>query len=492
MLYNEKAEAITGYLSGDRCRGEYRMWNLKKFESNTAMVEDSGRTMTYRELAEESARIGAHLKKRSLAFLFCENRIDSVAGYVACLEHNVVPVLLKHDLEEKLRAELFRVYRPDYIYLPKETAKVFAGMALLCEETDYLLLDTGENELPVPDPELALLLTTSGSTGSPKLVRLSYRNIAANTASIIEYLGITEDERAITTLPMNYTYGLSIINTHLMAGACLCMTDASIIRSEFWEFFEKVQATSFGGVPYTYEILHKLRFTARKQPSLRYMTQAGGKLSPELHKIFAEYARENGKQFIVMYGQTEATARMGYLPGGKALEKCGSMGIAIPGGTLWLRDTEGNRIETPGEVGELIYEGENVTPGYAQHREDLSKGDERGGILETGDMAYFDEDGYFFIVGRLKRFLKLFGNRVNLDEAEGMLREAFPDVELACGGQDDLLKIYVVSEDEDLLQEIRYVLSDRTGLAASGFQSVPVSEIPRNEAGKIRYKMLEK
>ncbi len=175
-------------------------------------------------------------------------------------------------------------------------------------------------------------------------------------ASIVQYLHLDETERPITTLPMNYTYGLSIINSHLMVGATILLTEKGLMQKEFWTFFKEQEATSFGGVPYTYEMLERLRFFRMDLPSLRYFTQAGGKLAPERHRKFAEYAQKRGKKFVVMYGQTEATARMGYLPPERALDKCGSMGVAIPGGRMWLRDVDGSRITEPRIVGELLHE----------------------------------------------------------------------------------------------------------------------------------------
>ena len=468
------------------------MWNLRAYGDNTALTDDHGRSLTYYELADEAERIGAAVPARSLVFSFCSNRIDSVTGYVGFLENRIVPVLIKYDLEAGLRAQLMETYRPQYLYMPAELGgeEAFAGLQRVYETKEYVLLKSEYEGAPELFPELALLLTTSGSTGSPKLVRQSYRNIEANTASIVEYLRLTPGERAITTLPMNYTYGLSIINSHLMAGAAICLTELSVLRGEFWDYFDKVQATSFGGVPYTYEILYRLGFTKRTLQSLRYMTQAGGKITPDLHRIFAEYAERTGTQFIVMYGQTEATARMAYLPGDKALEKAGSTGIAIPGGKLWLRDVDGSVIEEPDRVGELIYEGPNVTLGYAEKREDLARGDERGGVLETGDMARRDADGYYYITGRLKRFLKIYGNRVNLDETERLLRRQFPDPDLACAGRDDLLIVYMVSEDRTLHRQVRQFLAETTGLSPLAFKVKAVQEIPRSDSGKIRYQEL--
>ncbi len=217
-------------------------------------------------------------------------------------------------------------------------------------------------------------------------------------------------------------------------------------QREFWNFFRDAGASSFGGVPYTYEMLDRMRFMGMALPSLKTMTQAGGKLTPELHRKFAEWAGEHGKKFIVMYGQCEATARMGYLPAEKALEKYGSMGIAIPGGKFQLKDAEGRTITQPHVTGELVYEGRNVTMGYAECGADLAKGDERHGILATGDMAQLNEDGYYYIVGRKKRFLKIYGNRINLDELERLLKGSFPGLDLACGGVDDHLHIFLVEK----------------------------------------------
>ena len=225
-------------------------------------------------------------------------------------------------------------------------------------------------------------------------------------------------------------------------------------------------------------------------PDLKTMTQAGGKLIPELHKKFAEYAAEKGKRFIVMYGQCEATARMGYLPADKAVEKCGSMGIAIPGGVFHLIDVNGEAVTEPHVTGELVYEGENVTLGYAECGEDLSKGDERNGFLQTGDMAQFDEDGYYYIVGRRKRFLKIYGNRVNLDEVDRMIKGKFENLECASAGVDDHMYLFVT--DEAYGEQVKEFVVAKTGLNQAAFKVIVVDSIPKNDAGKTLYRELEK
>ena len=223
-------------------------------------------------------------------------------------------------------------------------------------------------------------------------------------------------------------------------------------------------------------------------PSLRTMTQAGGKILTELHRDFAEYAAEKGKNFVVMYGQTEATARMGYLPADKALDKVGSMGIVIPGGSFDLIDVDGSEITETNKTGELVYRGPNVTLGYAEQRSDLALGDERNGVLETGDMAQMDADGYYYIVGRKKRFLKIFGSRVNLDEVERMIRNEFPDADCACSGNDDQLRVYVT--DPRACSEVQRFLITRTHINQKAIRVQAISEIPRNDSGKIIYQDL--
>lgn len=461
------------------------MWKFKEFENAIAAIDESG-SMTYRELESEGNALAEVVGERCLVFNLCRNSFGSLAGYTGFINNNIVPLLLDENINIELLNMLIETYKPAFIWVASECTDKFE-FPVIYESLGFALLKTVCEPFALYD-ELALLLTTSGSTGSPKLVRQSYKNIISNAEAIVEYLELTADERPITTLPMNYTYGLSIINSHLLVGASILMTEKSLMQKEFWSFFEENNATSFGGVPYTYEILKKLRFFKKELPSLRYMTQAGGKLSPELHKEFAEYSIETGKRFYVMYGQTEATARMSYLPYKKSLDKYGSMGIAVPGGEFRLIDVNGNEITESETVGELVYKGENVTLGYAECVDDLSKGDERNGVLITGDMAKRDKDGYYFVVGRKKRFLKIFGNRVNLDETERMIKTKF-EIDCACAGIDDKMTIYLT--DADYEKEVKLFVAEKTGLNPVAFEIRAIDEIPKNEAGKTLYSKLE-
>lgn len=466
------------------------MWNLGKYGNGVAVIDEGGQSYSYASLKNEcDALIQEVSQGRCLVFILCQNSVGSLTGYVAFIIARVVPLLLDANLNREMLNSLIQCYKPDYLWLPADMADEFPHEKMY-ESLDYVLMKTTYTHVFPLNDELALLLTTSGSTGSPKLVRQSYDNIKANTESIVEYLEINSNERPITTLPMSYTYGLSILNSHLYTGASIIMTQKTVMNREFWQQFKAYGATSFGGVPYTYEMLDKLRFLRMELPSLRTMTQAGGKLSPELHKKFAEYAENTGRKFVVMYGQTEATARMAYLPYQKSVEKYGSMGIAIPGGKFSLIDVEGYEINEPGVTGELVYEGKNVTMGYAENGDDLAKGDERNGRLITGDMARRDEEGFYYIVGRKKRFLKVFGSRTNLDETERMIKERFPDIDCACGGVDD--KLWVFITDEQMIPTVLKYLTEKTGFNHVAFNVLYIERIPMNEAGKILYSALEK
>jgi len=453
--------------------------DIKQYGSSIALLE-AGRSVSYDEFSSLSSLIADKVESRSLIFCICENTVASVAGYFAFLQKKAVPVLLSHSIDSELYKNLVDVYRPQYIWCPSG----FNTEEACFELEGYKLINTGSDS-PAMDEDLAIMLTTSGSTGSPKFVRQTYENIQSNTESIIEYLGIVKEDRAITTLPMNYTYGLSIVQSHIMAGATLILTEMTFFDRGFWNLFRESRATTFGAVPYTYQMLDKLRFLRMDLPDLRYITQAGGRLGEELHNKFGIGMREKGKALVVMYGATEATARMSYVPQEMTVEKAGSIGIPIPGGRFELVDVDGSQINEPEKVGELVYYGPNVTLGYAECREDLSKGDERHGRLETGDMAKRDADGYYFVVGRKKRFLKIFGNRVNLVEIEDLFsKEGY---ETACVGVDDHMIIYTTSEELSKLVEF---ISSKTGLNRSAFTARHIEELPHNESGKVLYSEL--
>lgn len=478
------------------------MWNFNSFQNNIAIIKDNNTYLTYKELDYLSVSLFEKIQKRCLVFCLCQNKLGSLVAYVSFLNHKIVPLMLTANIAQELIEHLLEVYKPDYIHLPQTEVHRFSQMELVYSHSDYALLKTKYTAEFTLHDELALLLPTSGSTGSPKLVRQSYTNIMANAKSIVKYLNISAKEKTITTLPMNYTYGLSIINTHLLMGASIILTDKTLVQKEFWQQIKEFKASSIAGIPYTYEILDRLKIYNMDLPALKTLTQAGGKLSSALHKKFIQWAKENGKQFIVMYGQTEATSRMTYLPFEKSIEKIGSIGIAIPDGKISLVhtvETQENKLDSSQVVGELIYKGKNVTLGYAEKGQDLKKGDELFGTLFTGDMARVDKDGYFYIVGRKKRFLKLYGNRINLDEIELLIKAKFEKIDCACCGIDDKMYVFIAciefqdeAKSSEYKAKVSSFITQITNINHAAFNVKIIKDIPKNEAGKKQYRELEK
>lgn len=458
---------------------------LSRFANNTAVVDVKGDQYSYAQLIQESDRFSAQFApgKKYLVTILCTNTIESLIGYLGTLRSGNAALLLAADTDKELLSNLLELYRPDYVWRPAGTSSPVAY-----EYKGYQLAFQNVSREHSLYPGLALLLSTSGSTGSPKLVRLTAGNVDANASSIAEYLKLTSSERPITVLPMHYSFGLSIINSHLRVGGTLLLTGDSIITRHFWDFFKSQKATSFSGVPYTYEVLRRLKFFDMDLPSLKTMTQAGGKLTPKFAQEFAEFSHRKGFDFVVMYGQTEATARISYLPPKENLTKYHSIGIAIPQGELRLIDEQGKSITTPNVDGELVYRGPNVMLGYAEREADLATGDELQGELKTGDIARFDEDGYFYITGRMKRFVKIFGNRVNLDEIEHYLKSL--GYSSICGGRDDLL--CVATTDPGKALEIANIIITKYGFHHTAVKAIEVREILKSSSGKIQYeKMFE-
>jgi Acyl-CoA synthetases (AMP-forming)/AMP-acid ligases II len=450
----------------------------KKDRAAVAVIDDSGQSITYGDICDFSKKFHEYLPKRALIFILSENRIGSLLGYTSALSNRIVPLILSAKTEKGLYENLRDMYKPEYLWLPNEMVEEM-GYDTVFSDFGYTLVKTGNPAVTMYE-DLSLLLPTSGSTGSPKLVRHSYRNIEANAFNVLRMFGLTPSEKAMAILPMHYTMGLSVIASHLLAGATLLLSGRSLLDKGFWEMLK--EATSFTGVPYSYEILMKMRFTRMDLPNLKIITQGGGKLTEEMFQALAKYAQEKGKQFIPTYGQSECTARMAYLPAHLAMTKTCSIGMAEPGGQLSIVDNDGNETFEGEATGEMVYRGENVTLGYAYAEEDLTKGDENHGVMHTGDLAHRDADGCYYIVGRLKRFLKIFGLRIGLDEVENLIKAEY-DVDCYCKGTDE--KLIVLVTKESIFQELPEFIEQKTHLFHKNIEVQVVDAILRNEAGKV-------
>ena len=441
----------------------------------------SGDLLNYRDLVSGVEAAAAVLSNsgRRLHFLFCTNSAGSAIAYLGCLAARVPVCLLdgKSSASERIVAS----YQPQVLLSAGEAAPApgYSGGHLLPGG-----FRVWEGTAPPVDlhPELALLLTTSGSTGDPKLVRLTQGNLVSNALAIEDYLGLSADERSVQSLPMSYSYGLSLINSHLIAGGTTVFTPHSFMRPEFWHDFNERSCTSFAGVPHMYETLKRLKFDPARYASLRTLTQAGGKLAEPIIEWFSNAVTRTGRRFFVMYGQTEATARISYVPPGMLAEKVGSIGVAIPGGSLSVEPA----VESP-DLHELVYSGPNVMMGYATGRQSLSEGDVQGGMLRTGDLARVDEDGFHYIVGRLKRFAKLFGKRVNLLDVEIAVESQYGIRTAALDNGHDGLILYLETQSTASESEIVMEISGRLTVPPNAIRIRIVDELPTTSSGKKDY-----
>ncbi|MGV9718637.1 AMP-binding protein [Rhodococcus pyridinivorans] len=435
--------------------------HLEDFGDAPALITQQ-ETVTYSDLADRVHRATARLgNTRRLVLIAGANEIDVLVVYLAALLAGH-PVLLAPGDHPAAFEGLIAAYRPDVV------VRSIDGTVTIEER--------GDGSAHVLHPDLALLLSTSGSTGSPKLVRLSHRNVQSNAESIAEYLDIRSTDRAVTTLPMCYCYGLSVIHSHLLRGAAVILTSRSVTDPAFWELFRDHRGTSFAGVPYTFDLLDRFGFDELDLPDLRYITQAGGRLSPDRVRAYTQSGRERGWDFFVMYGQTEATARMAYLPPELASDYPQSIGRAVPGGSFRLEPIP----DAPDGTGELIYTGPNVMLGYAHTPEDLGLGDVLEGELRTGDLARQIDGGVYEVVGRRSRFVKIFGLRIDLQQVESTLAEQ--GLTACCvGGTDDMI---VAVEGASDLEAIRSASARACGLPVAAVRVCLVDELPRTGTGK--------
>ena len=455
-----------------------------------ALKDSKGHSLTYGEMQDFCMNFNNSykLKGRELVFILCENTVPAAAFFIACIRNNVVPLLLSSSIDDDMLERYISIYCPDCIYKPKKRRINYDGHSL-SGFLDYELIvayNQGNNR-PLYE-ELSFLLPTSGSTGSPKLVRHSYLNINANAQNVAKAFDLQGDECAMLTLPIYFTQGLSVMCSHLYAGACVFLTDAPLTSREFWDLMKNEKITSFTGVPYSYEILDKLRFYTMKLPDLKVISQGGGRLPDELFNKLSSYAGNNGKKFYATYGATETTARMSCLMPEYSADKCGSIGKPLPGCEMWIEDDMGNEVKVPGEKGEIIYKGDNVTLGYAESADDLTKGDERNGVYRTGDLAYKDEEGFYYITGRISRFIKIFGFRISLDETERLVKSTFGN-DFACVGNDKLLCVFTSDQNVDT-HELLLFLKNKLQMNISCFRVTLIDEIPKNSYGKTNYSQL--
>ena len=457
------------------------------FSDSIALTDfRSNESLSYRQLRHAVQEVFEELRTRvgfPIALVRADSSLRAVLAELSLVENTGIVILHNLSDAEKLR-QIFEAFRcnvsigdelsfPDFVRIDSS----FLGRVQIVDRYD--------NDI---ETDTALLLATSGSTGVPKFVRLSRSALAANARSIRNDLGIVSTDVAITSLPISYSFGLSVLHSHLIAGAQVILSDQSIGEAGFWETFAKYRCTSFSGVPYTYQMLKQLRFRPQTYPHLRMMTQAGGKLGPDLVSHFWALCETAGAQFRVMYGQTEATARMAIASHEDVGRFPASAGKAISGSFFEIVGPDG-RPSPPFEEGEVVFRGESVMLGYAQSHSDLSRADEFGGRLPTGDIGFLDDEGRLYLTGRAKRIAKVFGIRVSLDEVEMLLSESGSIVATSVG---ESLCLVVEGDVEISDQELLDQVVSNLGVNPRGVFIVRVDQFPRFDSGKIDYPQLMK
>lgn len=385
--------------------------------------------ISYQDLVDQSLRLARYLRntygQHNHMILVAPNSAFFMVAYLAIIKSGNVCVPLNPNIEEKSLTYIVELCHSEVAFISPQL-----------RGDRWTLISRVHYELPVgdgssafnrwsDDPDfsedrLAEIIFTSGSTGKPKGVMITHRNIIANTQSIIHYLDLTDEDVIAVVLPFYYCYGLSLLHTHLKAGGSLVFNNNFIFLGSVIGDLNKYQCTGFAGVPSHFQVLLRksTSFKSTQFPTLRYVTQAGGRL----HNVFIREFVESFPDiaFFVMYGQTEATARLSFLPPEKVMEKLGSIGKAIPGVELDLIDGAGHRVTEAGEMGELIAKGANIMKGYLEDETD-SANTLRDGWLRTGDLAYRDEEGYFYLAARKREIIKVGGRRISPKEVEEVI-----------------------------------------------------------------------
>jgi len=419
------------------------------------------------------------LKGRQLIFLYLSTSLESVAVYLSFLASKHPVVLLNNGIGAILKQNLEKEYKPSIIYDVNRNEIINYSLKEIKNKAINISVFINDNSSILVHETIRLLLSTSGTTGSPKLVKLSEHNILQNALSICDYLPINKKDIVPLNLPLNYSYGLSVLHSNAIKGGTIVCGLPDILTKDFWRCLDVYKFTSIAGVPFIYEMLNRIGFLKKHYPSLKYISQAGGNLSENIKMQFIDYCRENNIEFFVMYGQTEATARISYVPSDRLVEKVKSIGIPINNGKMII----------DAETEELLYSGPNVFGGYAKKKEDL-KFWETINPLKTGDLAFKDEDGFYHIKGRLKRMVKVFGNRVNLDEIEALLKSSLDMSLLACTGIND--KFILVAHCEDALNEsqLKKTIFETYKIQGPAIKFKRFDKLPKTKNEKIDYKKI--
>jgi acyl-CoA synthetase (AMP-forming)/AMP-acid ligase II len=442
-------------------------------------------TLTYGELADLVGEFESALHNNGKALVLCagDRDLPTLLAYLAALRLGHVVAFLPAS------TEIISAYQPEFVVPAPGAQNGLANLGYRPAATPVAGATIFRRENAQAAGEIytgtALLLATSGSTGSPKTVRLSYSGLADNTAAVIRALGITAAECAPTTLPITHAYGLSVLNTHLLAGAGVVLSGGSPLALATWDRLVRSGATSFAAVPMTYGALGPAHVRLLDRSKVRTMTQSGARLGDDLTMRLARMMEQRDGRFFVMYGQSEATSRIARLDPADLPGRLGSVGTAVPGGTITIRSAPPHARTVPGE-GAVHYEGPGVMLGYGTGRADLCRGPEVD-VLDTGDLGYLRE-GYLYLTGRAKRIVKVLGVRTSLDDLERLVERPGHPAAVICGVDD--VMVLAGAGDPAVHEQQRQQLVESLGVPSRQVVFRHVGRLPRTPGGKVDYRAL--
>ena len=449
-----------------------------------AVFLEGQRVLSYGELAGLVGRCERVLRRDGKALVLCagDRDLPTLLAYLAALRLGHAVAFLPAS------KEILSAYQPEFVVPAPGSGAGLAGLGYrpAAELVGGTMVFQRDSQ-PAGEiyRDMALLLGTSGSTGSPKTVRLSYSGLAGNTAAVIGALGITAAERAPTTLPITHAYGLSVLNSHLLAGAGVVLGGRAPLSLATWDHLLRSGATSFAAVPTTYAGFGPAHVSLLGRSKIRTMTQSGARLGDDLTMRLVQMMDQRNGRFFVMYGQTEATSRIARLDPADLPGRLGSVGTAVPGGTITIRAAPSHARAVPGE-GAICYRGPGVMLGYAAGRADLCRGAEVD-VLDTGDLGYLRE-GYLYLTGRAKRIVKVLGVRTSLDDLERMVERPGHPAAVICG-TDDVVHL-VGAGDPAVHEQQRRQLVDSLGVPGRHVVFRHVDRLPRTPGGKVDYQSL--
>ena len=443
-----------------------KLRKLKIYDSENGDID-------YKKFKIIENKIKKLVKNKSLVLFAGGNDSISLATYLALFRLKHCQILVEKNISKDNLNIIIKKFEPEYIFIDNKE-KFDNKYKNVNTIGNYNFLKITKSIKSNIHKNLAILISTSGTTGESKFVKLTFENIIENTKSIQNYLNLNSFDVGITTLPISYSYGLSVVNIHLFQDLKIVCNNNSIIEKTFWNSVKKFKVTNIAGVPFNFEILDRLGLIDRNLCNIRFFTQAGGRLEEDIIKRISSILKKKNINFFIMYGQTEAAPRISYLSLNDFPKKIGSVGKVVSGGKLSINKSNN----------EIIYEGLNIFKGYSKNRGDLSKLNHIS-KLYTGDKGYLDNEKFLYITGRINREIKIYGKRINLDLIEKIINLKF-NIRCACKNKEN--NIFIVStKNIKNFDQMKNIISNEFGISKSCLKLKVISKFPINSNNKINY-----